>query len=58
MFIFMFVFAATSFNVPLGIGLGTLSILFSSQLGFLALTPAMRATLIGLAIVAGVVAQK
>ena len=58
MLIFMFVYAATSFNAPLGIGLGTLSILFSSVAGFLALTPAMRATLIGLAILAGVLSRR
>jgi len=58
LFIFLFVYAATSFNVPIGIGLGTLSILFSSLAGFLVLTPAMRATLIALAIVAGVVTRK
>jgi hypothetical protein len=56
--IFLFVFAATAFNAPLGIALGTLSILFSSVAGFLALTPAMRATLIGLAILAGVLAHR
>jgi hypothetical protein len=56
--IFIFVYAATAFNVPLGIALGTLSMLFSSLAGFLALTPAMRATLIGLAIVAGLVSRR
>jgi hypothetical protein len=56
--IFLFVFAATAFNAPLGIALGTLSILFSSVAGFLALTPAMRATLIGLAILSGVLAHR
>lgn len=56
--IFVFVYAATAFNVPLGIALGTLSMLFSSLAGFLALTPAMRATLIGLAIVAGLVSRR
>lgn len=58
MLIFLFTYAATSFNVPLGIGVGTLSLLFSSLAGFFILTPTMRATLIALAIIAGLVTRK
>jgi len=56
--IFLFTFAATSFNIPLGIATGTVSLIFSSIAGFWVLTPSMRATLIALAIIAGVVARK
>ena len=56
--IFLFPYAATSFNVPLGIAVGTLSLLFSSLAGFWVLTPTMRATLIAVAIIAGLVTRR
>ena len=58
MFIFLFTYAATSFNVPVGIGVGTISLLISSAVGFFVLTPTMRATLIALAIIAGLVTRR
>jgi len=56
--IFLFPYAATSFNVPLGIAVGTLSLLLSSLAGVWVLTPTMRATLIAVAIIAGLVTRR
>jgi len=58
MFIFLFTYAATSFNVPLGIGVGTISLLLSSSVGLWVLTPTMRATLIAVALIAGLVTRR
>jgi len=56
--IFMLVTAATAFNLVIGIGSGTLVFLLTSQLNWIVLTPSQKATLIAVAIVAGVSARQ
>lgn len=54
-FMFLIVFAATSFNPVAGIAAGTLTVILSGMFGFIILTPVMTASLVSLAIVSAAV---
>jgi len=56
--IFMLVTSASAYNITIGIGAGTLTMLLMSIIDFITLTPGQRATLIAVAIIAGVAIQR
>lgn len=56
--IFMLVTSASAYNITIGIGAGTLTMLLMSVIEFITLTPGQRATLIAVAIIAGVAIQR
>jgi len=58
MIIFLLVFAASSFNPFIGVMAGTITLLLSNLVDFILLTPAQRATLIGLTIVIALVINR
>ncbi|MFB6192650.1 MAG: hypothetical protein ABEK00_00190, partial [Candidatus Nanohaloarchaea archaeon] len=56
--IFMITTAASAFDLRIGIGVGTLTILLLSGINWLVLTPSQTATLIAVAVIAGVAVSR
>jgi len=56
--IFMIVTSATAFDLRIGIGAGTTTLILANMIDWITLTPTQNATLIAVAIIAGVAVQK